>query len=110
MISYLDLHKNNNRANPEQFLKYKHSMLLYKLYNHEDYDMDWVSLNFQHQFAARNNVFMASKPNKLRVRLNIVTNRLSILNGSIPLSWLNLSLASYKIKCKKTFLTNEGLQ
>ena len=33
-------------------------------------------------------------------------NRLKVLNGKINLDWLNLSLASYKLKMKEIFLSN----
>ena len=48
--------------------------------------------------------FMISKTNKTKIGLNTMANRLSILNGRIPLSWLNATLSTYKIKCKKLFL------
>ena len=48
--------------------------------------------------------FISSKSNKKKVGLNAMANRLYILNGRIPLEWLNLSIVSYKLKCKKEFL------
>ena len=38
---------------------------------------------------------------------NILLNRLHILNNKIEKSWLNLSLESYKVKCKELFLKNQ---
>jgi len=34
---------------------------------------------------------------------NMISNRLITLNKQIPLQWLNLSLNSYKVKCKTLF-------
>ena len=34
----------------------------------------------------------------------ILLNRLHVLNGKIDKTWLNLSLGSFKIKCKELFL------
>ena len=34
----------------------------------------------------------------------ILTNRLSLINGLIPLDWLNKSLESFKFMCKKQFM------
>ena len=31
-------------------------------------------------------------------------NRLSFMNGNVPLDWLNMSLSTFKINCKKKFL------
>ena len=103
-ISFINLHKNNNRAVPDQYMKYKHSLLLYSLYNDKEFSLDWVSLNMQHQFMNRSSLFSISQTNRLKVGNNILTNRLSLINGMIPLSWLNLSRDSFKIKCKEKFL------
>ena len=95
-VSFVDLHKNNNRATPEQYMKYKHSLVLYSLYNGGEQSLDWVSLNLQHQFMNRRNMFSVTQTNNLRVGKNIVANRLSLINGMIPMSWLNLSKNLYK--------------
>ena len=39
--------------------------------------------------------------------MNIVVNRLKILNDKIPLDWLNQSLYTYKVSCKDKFLTGQ---
>ena len=44
------------------------------------------------------------KNNNQKVGLNSLSNRLSALNDSIPLDWLNNSKDTFKIKCKKLFL------
>ena len=38
---------------------------------------------------------------------NILTNRLSALNGKIPLDWLNGSLDSFKIKSERLLMENK---
>ena len=35
---------------------------------------------------------------------NILINRMHILNGKIEKNWINLSLDTYKVKCKAKFL------
>jgi hypothetical protein len=40
-------------------------------------------------------IFVVSK-----IGSNASSNRLYVMNGKIPLDWLNLSLDSFKIKCK----------
>ena len=49
-------------------------------------------------FKAKN--FITHKTNKNKVGLNALANRLYILNGRIPLDWLNLSINSFKTKCR----------
>ena len=41
----------------------------------------------------------------IKIGRNNLINRLNILNGKIKYEWLNLSIDSFKIKCKQTFLT-----
>ena len=47
---------------------------------------------------------IAIKSNSFKVGINSVANRLPTINNRIPLSWLNLSLDTYKVKCKQTLL------
>jgi hypothetical protein len=49
-----------------------------------------------------------AKTNLLKIRNNILVNRLSCLNQLIPLDWLNLSYNGYKIKTKDTFLKKDA--
>ena len=42
-----------------------------------------------------------------KVGLNTIANRLSILNGRIPLQWVTATLDTFKVRCKKLFLDNQ---
>ena len=48
----------------------------------------------------KTNCFKILKGNNTKVGLNALANRLHVLNGRIPLAWLNLSVNTYKVKCK----------
>ena len=65
-----------------------------------DTDEDWVNLNFQQNFNEKIENVQIFDTSKLRVFKNILTNRLCILNSKINYKWLNLSLDSFKVKCK----------
>ena len=39
---------------------------------------------------------------------NTLLNRMHILNNMIEKNWLNLSLTTYKVKCKEKFLMADG--
>ena len=104
MISFENLHSMNNRAMPDAFMSYKMAIQLHKLYNATNPTLDWVSLNFDQILTTRQTVFLISKTNKNKVGLNILANRLAVLNGLIPLTWLNASMDTFKIHCKKLFL------
>ena len=103
-ISFVRLHEMNNRALPEQFLLYRHALLLFKLINSPDHTCEWIHLNFNQIFTSRQITFMATKSNKKRVGLNAIANRVFILNGRIPLTWFNMVIDTFKINCKKEFL------
>ena len=104
MISYVNLHKMANRATPEMFLKYKMSLLLYRTFNNEIPETDWLSLNFDQILTSRQSNFLTQKTNNYNVGLNISSNKFYVLNGKIILDWLSLPINSYKILCKQRFI------
>ena len=63
-----------------------------------------VNINFNNIHTSRQTRFMTSKANRLKVGMNLISNRLYYLNGKIEMDWLNLSYNTYKVKCKKLFL------
>ena len=77
---------------------------LFKLYNTEDRSIDWILLNLNQTLTPHQTSFSILKSNKRKVGLNLLANRLSALNGKIRLDWLNCSLDSFKVKCKKLML------
>ena len=103
MISYDDLHKFHKRATP---MKYRLSIQLFKIWNGESQNDDWVDMNFQQNFNARVDFIQIIETSKLKIGKNIIMNRLSILSRLIKYDWLNLSLNSFKIKVKDLFKTN----
>ena len=104
-ISFEELHVLNQRATPTQIMQYKHSLLLYKLYNRKEPIQEWVMLNFQQTLGSRQTNFNIIRSNNYKIGNNLLCNRLQIINNLIPLSWLNLSIESYKMKCKELLLS-----
>ena len=102
--SFINVHKSCNRALPEQFIVYKHAILLHKLYNNHQPQADWIDINVNQVFNSRNTKFRIIKNNTYMVGNNLLSSRLSILNDKIELNDLNLSLDSFKIKYKKILL------
>ena len=103
LMSYKNLHKMAGRATPDQLLKYKLALQLYKIFHHQVPSQDWVSININGIYTSRQNHFIIQKSNRLRLGMSIISNRFSALNGRIDLKWFNLSYDSYKVKCKKDF-------
>ena len=105
-ISYLDLHKLHARALPNNYCRYRHCLLLYKLYNNCSPTKDWIDLNFQMITTSRQNKFEIHNKSSYKVGNNILSNRLSCINKKVTLDMLNLTFESYKIKCKNIFLNS----
>ena len=95
-----------NRALPMEFAKYRLAIQLFKIYNGTTMDNDWIDMNIQQNFNARQTKFHITDSSRLNVGKNIISNRLTILNNKIILDWLNLSLNSFKLKMKSIFLMN----
>ena len=104
MTSFERIHEITKRSTPTEFTVYKLAIQLFKLYNTPLPTHEWSHLNQNQFFMPRQTCFMTHKTNIYKVGLNALANRLSILNGKIPLEWLNLSYQTYKIKCKTLFL------
>ena len=102
--SYINLHKINKQATPNQMLTYKHAILFFKLYNSIETTVDWLNLNFQQILTGRQLNFIISPKNNYKIGSNSMCNRLALLNDKIPLAWLALTFESFKIKCKERFL------
>ena len=102
--SFLNIHKSCKRATPTQMIKYKHAILIHKLYNQEQPRADWIDLNFNQTFTSRQTKFKTIKNNNFKVGNNLLSNRLTVVNDEIDLIDLNLSLNSFKVKYKKLLL------
>ena len=105
-ISYQQLHVQEKRATPMSFARYKLAIQLYKIYNKLDENNDWIDMNEQQNFNARNEYFHINDASRTKIGRNTLCNRLPCLNGNIKLDWLNLSLIAFKLKAKSLYLTN----
>ena len=105
-ISYVQLHSKEKRALPMNFAKYRMAIQLYKIYNAEERNDDWIDMNFQQNFNARNGKFQINDYSRLKIGRNVLCNRLNELNNQINLDWLNQSLISFKLKMKSLLLMN----
>ena len=85
---------------------YKHALMLHKLLRNDLCDDEMMNLNFQLADNERATKLSFIRIQKYDVGKNILLNRLQVLNGKIEKNWINLSLDSYKMKCKELFLMN----
>ena len=104
MLSYDNLNEMAGRATPDQLLKYKLALQLYKTINLQVPTLDWIIINLHSIYTSRQKHFITHKSNRLKIGMNMVSNRFFYLNGKIELDWFNLTYSSFKVKCKKLFL------
>ena len=86
-------------------MSYKHALAFYQLYNSKKPSLEWYALNFNQILSSRQTNFKIAKTNRLKVGLNALANRLFILNEQVPLIWLGGGFETFKVKCKKLFVT-----
>ena len=105
-ISFRQLYINEKRALPMDFAKYRLAIQLYKIYNGREMNDDWIDMNLQQNFNARNKMFQINDNSRIKIGKNLICNRLNVLNNLVELDWLNISLISFKLKLKSLFLMN----
>ena len=66
--------------------------------------IEFVHLNQNQILTSRQTMFKTLKSNAFKVGMNSLTNRLTHINDFIPLTWLNMSIDTFKVHCKKLFL------
>ena len=102
--THTEIHANAKRALPDQMMNYKQAILMYKLFNTCQPEQEFLQLNFQLNQNPRIQTLNFFTRQKYDVGKNILLNRFSHLNNKINISWLELSLDSFKVKCKALFL------
>ena len=102
-LSYINIQKICGRASPEMLMSYKLTLCIQKLYNVRFNSIKFRVPNSNQILTGRQTKFFTLKSNKFKVGINLLANIFYLLNNTIPLTWLNMSLNSFKIKCKKCF-------
>ena len=89
---------------PASYMNYKLALCLFKLYNGNFNSNKFVQLNLNQILTSRQTVFKTSKNNVFKVGMNSLTSRITHINDTIPLTWLNMLIDTYKVHCKKLLL------
>ena len=100
----MEIHSLAKRAMPENMCMYKHALMLHKLLRNSLCDDEMMYLNFQIADNRRSTKFKFIKNQKYDVGKNILLNRMHILNDKVEKNLIDLTLTSYKVKCKELFL------
>ena len=104
LLTHTEIHNRAKRALPDDICTYRHALMLHKLMRSELCDNEMMWLNFQIVDNARSKTWSFTMRQNFDVGKNILINRMHILNGKVDKNWLNLSIDTYKIKCKEKFL------
>ena len=104
--THTEIHQLAGRALPEKMCIYRHAIVMYKLFNSIICENEFVHLNFQLYDNERGQNLVFLKEQTYDVGKNILLNRFTELNNLIDKDWLNLSLGTFKIKCKEIFLND----
>ena len=59
-ISFVKLHELYHRATPEIFLLYRHALSLFKLFNTNDFHIEWAAINYNQIYTSRKLHFICS--------------------------------------------------
>ena len=100
----------SNRALPNDMMKYRLAIQLYKIYNGFIINGRWIDMSLQQNFNARQMMVQVTDVSNIKVGKNILMNRLTVINNENDYNWLNLSLISYNLNCKSVFLSKLQLQ
>jgi hypothetical protein len=106
-ITHTEIHKITKRSPPESYCKYKHAILIYKLFNNCVPALEYLHLNFQLTDNERSDYLVFTRNQKFKAGNNILINRFVHLNKLIKKEWLLLSIETFKINCKSLFLVTD---
>ena len=84
--------------------KYNHALEIRKTYNAPLGAPNRVDIHFNQNFNQRSLKANFYDTSHFKQGKNLVCNRLTVINNTIPLDWLNLPFHLFKIKAKSVFL------
>ena len=90
---------------PEDMCMYKHALMLHKLLRNDLCDDEMMNLNFQLVDNERSMKISFIRRQNYDVGKNILLNQ-HVINDKIDKNLINLSIDSYKVKCKELLLMN----
>ena len=106
-ISYINLHKNYNRATPSMWSKYTTAVAMWDLINNGAPEFTVLSAMLNRQYDARRNGMIFTRSNKTRIGFNCLSNRLQCVTKQLKMNWQDMTKKEFKLLCKKTFINEE---
>ena len=74
------------------------------MYNEQNQTSDWLQINFNQNFNARNNKANFFYISNFKQGKNLLPNRFIVINNQIEYDWLNFPFKVFKNLSKKLFL------
>ena len=105
-VSFVNVHRISKKCTPTQILLYNQAIQLHKTVNHKDFPstLDDVTLVDQTVCTSRQLRFKIFRNNKLKVGLNMPTNKLYCISDMVSYDMLNLGFTHFKKLAKIQFL------
>ena len=95
-ILFLSLHLILKHPTPNVLTQFKNTLLLYKTYNSNTRNQNWLDIFFNQNFKERNNRVNFFDTSRYKPGKNHLANRFTVIKNKIPYNWLNLPLIKYK--------------
>ena len=79
MMSFPNLHEMAGRATPDKMIDYKLALQLFMVVNYHIPTPDWINLNLNNIQTTRQTKFATQRTNRLKIAMNILSNRFRYL-------------------------------
>ena len=105
-VSFINLHKINNKCTPNQIMLYQISLLLFKTVNENSStpSRSFVRLMDQAVCSGRQVMFELHRANRTKIGMNSIENKLYHINKIIVMDKLNWNYPLFKKHMKLQFL------
>ena len=105
-ISFINVHKINNKCTPNQIMLYQISLSLYKLVNESNMPSSTAFIKLMEQIVctSRQVMFEMHRTNQSKIGMNAIENKLYHINKLIVMDKLNWSFTRFKKHMKLQFL------
>ena len=104
--THIEIRRMSERALLEKMCLYRHAIMMFKLFNNIICENEFEQMNFQLYDNDRFPKITFIKNQRFDVGKNLLLNQFCYLNNRIDKRWLDMSLETYKVKCKAMFLVN----
>jgi hypothetical protein len=104
--SFQELHKISKRATPKMWSNYLHCCALYDVVTTGKPNLLLSKMMENNLVEQRFQGLVFTKLNRIKIRLNCLSNRVTNVSRRLNFNWLMLSKTVFKLKCKKMMIND----